>query len=434
MEMLEEVSRADGPDDAVRAYAARIRRVRPIDAFVSVSVKDVPAGSYKLSRVQRADRPEPMVLAMRPGALARMPIQSGGLVGRLLAGAGSGGGSTRVEPRIAHDLSAGVDPVVGDAVAGMGSCMVIPVLDEGRPVSWSLMFRKDPKGYQLEDLEEEVLNVNLFGALTRHMDLLAENTALSDKLRAQFDEVARVQRALLPTAVPEMGGEDGPRARFAASYLTSGQAGGDYYDFLRVDEDSIGVFIADVSGHGPAAATVMAMLHAILHARPELWKSPAGLLEWANERLSASSIEGGHVTAVYGVLRLGSRELEFVRAGHPIPRVRSREGEVRGLESEAGPPMGIVAGDAYRLEPRRVRLMPGDTVVLYTDGVSETENPSGEQIGVEGLDSAIARAGADPGEVVRAVEDRLRGFRGSPDREDDQTLVVFTLEDVIEGS
>lgn len=424
MEMLEDVSRADGPDEAVRAYAARIRKVRPIDAFVSVSVRNLPMGNYRLGRVERADRAVPILRVVDSNGWDAAPVHTGGLIGLLLPM--PGGRGTRAEPRIVHELNAGYDPILGNALEGMGSCMAIPVLDQGRAVSWWFLFRRDPHGYEQEDLEEEVLIGNLFGALTRHMEALEQNTALSRKLRAQFDEVARVQRALLPVVEPSVAG-----ACFAASYLTSGQAGGDYYDFLATHDGRIGVFIADVSGHGPAAATVMAMLHAILHARPELWGMPVELLQWANQRLASSSIEGGHVTAVYGVLDPRSRELQLVRAGHPIPRVRSAMGRVSPLDSEAGPPMGIIADPgAFRLQSTRFTLSPGDTVVLYTDGANEAENPAGEQIGVEGLDRAIASAGPTPRDVVQVVERELETFRGSPRREDDQTLVVFRMEDV----
>lgn len=425
MEMLEDVSRADGPDEAIRAYATRIRKVRPIDAFVSVSVRGLPNGSYRVGRVERADRAKPLMQTDGSASWDRSPVRTGGIIGALLPALPlAGPRGMRDEPRIAHELATATDPVLGDALMGMGSCMSIPVLDEGRAVSWWFLFRRDPHGYGQEDLEEEVLIGNLFGALTRHMEALEQNTALSEKLRAQFDEVARVQRALLPTSEPRV-----PGVSFATSYLTSGQAGGDYYDFLATSAGSIGVFIADVSGHGPAAATVMAMLHAILHARPELWGSPAELMYWANERLASSSIEGGHVTAVYGVLDAQSRVFEFVRAGHPIPRVRSAAGEVRGLNSEAGPPMGIVADrGVFVLRPERITLAPGETVVLYTDGASETESPGGEQIGVDGLDRAIAAAGPTPADVVHAVERALVEFRSSPERADDQTLVVFRVD------
>lgn len=422
MEMLDDVSRADGPDEAIRAYAARIRKVRPIDAFVSVSVRGLPTGSFRLGRVERADRAKPLIQTAVAAGWDRSPIRTGGIIGALLPQPGPRG--ARDEPRIAHELATGIDPVLGDALLGMGSCMAIPVLDEGRAVSWWFLFRRDPHGYGQEDLEEEVLIGNLFGALTRHMEALEQNTALSEKLKAQFDEVARVQRALLPICVPGV-----PGVSFATSYLPSGQAGGDYYDFLPTGAGSVGVFIADVSGHGPAAATVMAMLHAILHARPELWGSPAELMQWANQRLASSSIEGGHVTAVYGVLNATTREFEFVRTGHPIPRVRSAMGRVRPLDSEAGPPMGIVVDpSAFVLKPMRVTLSPGDTAVLYTDGASEAENPAGEQIGVEGLDRAIASAGPMPSDVVHAVERALVEFRGSSSRADDQTLVVFRMD------
>ena len=94
---------------------------------------------------------------------------------------------------------------------------------------------------------------------------------------------------------------------------------------------------------------------------------------------------------------------------------------------EGAAPMGIVADD-YEPRDSAVQLYAGETVILYTDGITEAENPAGEQLGVEALDRAIAAAGDDPDQIIRRVQDAVTAHASSPIRGDDQTLVVFRIE------
>ncbi len=416
MEMLEDVSRAKDAESAFRAYAKRIRRVRPVDAYASISTANLAPGEFRVMRTHRAKGGEFESVAPAPKDIAALPIRRGGFVGSII---------NKREPQLYQDMKPASDPVpdpvLGDLMSGMGSCMCVPMFHAGRIDAWSLMFRADPRGYTLEDLEDDLLIGNLLGSMTLNMSSVERITQLNGALREQFDQVARVQKALLPSSLPQH-----PGVRFATSYLTSDQAGGDYYDFFDLDHNKLGVLIADVSGHGPAAATIMAMLH----ARPDVCDSPAGALKFANARLAASSIEGTHVTGVFTLLDLTTRTLAFSRAGHPIPRIRASDGTVRPLGGGAGEgaaPMGIVP-DHYDPRESTVQLHPGETVILYTDGITEAENPAGEQLGVEALDRAISVAPDDPDQIIKAVERAVESHANSPIRGDDQTLVVFRIE------
>lgn len=418
MEMLEEVSRATDPEAAFRAYARRIRRVRPIDAYAMVWTAGLRPGEYKVTRWYRSETLGGSGLSAINPALEwdRLPVHSGGFAAQLIE---CGGGR---EPRLYQNLNLGADRALGDLLLGMGSCMVVPIFESGQIAGWSLMFRADPRGYTREDLEDELLIGNLLGAMTQNLASMGRISALNAKLKGQFDEVGRIQRALLPQGPP-----GAPGLTFAASYLPSGVgggAGGDSYDFFDLGPSRVGVLIADVSGHGPAAATVMAMLHATLHARPEVCVSPALGLRFANAQLADSTIEGGHVTAILAAIDTRERTITVARAGHPRPRVRRADGRVEEIGDEGVAPMGILA-EGYAPTETVVGLNPGDAVVLYTDGVTEAESPAGEQLGLANLDRIIAAAGARPARIVESIRETLAAHTNNALREDDQTLVVI---------
>ncbi len=416
MEMLEDVSRAKDAEAAFRAFAKRIRRVRPIDAYAHISTSGLAPGQYRVHRTHRAKGGEFETVATAPRDLTTLPIRTGGFVDAVI---------TKREPQLYQDMALGADPILGKVTEGMGSCMCVPMFEGGHIAGWSLMFRADPRGYALSDLEDDLLIGNLLGSMTLNMAAVEQISALNGQLRAQFEEVARVQDALLPEAPPAI-----PGVRFAASYHTSGQAGGDYYDFFDLGAGKVAMLIADVSGHGPAAATIMAMLHAMLHARPDVCTSPAGALKFANTQLADSSIEGGHVTAVFALLNVPARTLTLARAGHPLPRLRRANGQIvpiGGGAGEGSAPLGIVA-DPYDPCETTIPLAPGDTVILYTDGISEAENAKHEQLGMEGLDRAIAAADDSADHIIESLRAIVSAHTAGAPPKDDQTLVVFRIE------
>lgn len=418
MEMLEEVSRARSPEDAVRAYASRIRRVRPFDAFVEVVVgprAGLCPGEFKLARWFVDNSAAHSSLADLTGdvELDALPARRGGLIGDIVA---------RHDPQLIHALDLAADPVLGPIAPEMGACLAVPVFTDGRVQEWWLMFRREPDGYTLGDLEDDLLIGNLFGAMTSNLEAVQQIRVLLARLREQFEEVARVQQSLLPARLPEL-----PGAEFATSYLTSDQAGGDYYDFFPLPAGRLGVFVGDVSGHGPGAATVMARLHAILHCS-DLSLGPAKVLEFVNAHLARTTIQGGYVTCLLGVLDTAARTFTYASAGHPAPRVRDPDGRVHAMGGPpAGMPLGII-DEPYRLEEAAVALHPGQTVAVYTDGLNESFDDARTMLGVEGLDVAISRSSGAPQDVVDAMHAAVFAHTGRRARVDDQTLVVFRVE------
>lgn len=414
LEMLEEVSRAEAPEQAVASYAARIRKIRPMDAFVGVSVRNLEPGQYKLTRLYRGEE-----IGGKGASTtnpwkewASIPAHTGGFIGEAIA---------RQEPQLIHNLDVRHDPALGDHLADMGSCLVVPLFDGGQILNWSFMLRRGAESYRLEDLEDNLLTGNLFGAMTKSLVVRGQLRATNERLQKQFQEVARVQQSLLPASLPDI-----PGIKFATSYLTSEEAGGDYYDFFELADGRLGILIADVSGHGPGAATVMAMLHAILHAYPQIQDGPASVLRFANKRLAAAKVEGGFVTAVFGVLDPKTRRFTVARAGHPLPRLKGADGHVSDINGVGALPMGIVE-DGYDISECSVTLSKGQTVVLYTDGITESFDDQRRMFGIEGLDAALEKCSGDPDCVVDTVYKSLFAHTGKMTRDDDQTLVVFRI-------
>lgn len=424
LEMLEDVSRAVEPEEAVRAYGDRIGKLRPIDALLGISQRNLPEGMYKITRrAMASDNGVPRHEIRDPWSnWDDIEAHRGGFIGELIA---------RPEPRLIHNLFLKNDPVLGDQLSGLGSCLAMPVFDGGKVLNWTLMFRRDAHGFTMEELEENVLTANLFGAMTRNLVSLEQINRLNERLRQQFEEIARVQRALLPKQVPVV-----PGLRIATSYLPSEQAGGDYYDFFELPGERLGVIVADVSGHGPAAATVMAMLHAIIHAFPgdAGTVTPADIIRFTNRQLSDANMDGTFATAIVAVYDPATRELTYANAGHPPPRHLVRRPElglghaVRALDGEATLPLGIA--EQLTVPEHHVQLGPDQHIVLFTDGITEVFDDRREILGLEGLDLALGGAGpmAGPQGVIDTIHAAVHRHTGRHGRDDDQTLVVLSSE------
>jgi sigma-B regulation protein RsbU (phosphoserine phosphatase) len=416
MEMLEDVSRATDPNDAVAIFSQRMWRIRPIDRLISISQRELPPGKYKVTRrYKRADNGDrvPLGAEINPWRdWHSLPTHEGGFVGAVIA---------RGEPQLFHDLDVTADPALADEIAGMGSCIAIPFMDQGKITNWTFHFRRDPKGYTLDDLEQQLLIGNTFGSMIKNLVSIDQINKLNAALRQQFEEVARIQQSLLPAKLPDI-----PGLSIATSYLTSEQAGGDYYDFFEIPGGTWGILIADVSGHGAGAATVMAMLHAILHTYPGMLDDPSSVMRFANRRLVASRMDGAFVTALFGIYDPARRTFSFARAGHPLPRVKDTvTGSVRALEGHGGLPLGIT--DEYDIQHEVVQLRQGETIVLYTDGITEEFDARRRMFGVEGLDDALRLCSGEPDCVVDTVHSALFKHTGRRTRADDQTLVVMKV-------
>jgi serine phosphatase RsbU (regulator of sigma subunit) len=231
--------------------------------------------------------------------------------------------------------------------------------------------------------------------------------------------VGRIQRHLVPSEPPTFRGY-----RIAAHYVPAQRAGGDYYDFFPQDDGSFGLVIADVSGHGPGAAVIMAMLRAILRTYPHSLQPVENVLQYANEHISANTMADQFVTAFFGVLS-PSGQLEAACAGHNSPLVyKAATRKVHRVAVEPGFPLGV-AGEVS-LGHVVFSLDPGDVLVLYTDGVTDTVAPGDAPFGLKRL-AMLTRLQAHLGAQGlrdRIFEELTLHSAGHP-LVDDQTLIVI---------
>jgi len=243
-------------------------------------------------------------------------------------------------------------------------------------------------------------------------------------LDREQQEVARLQRSLLPAQPPEI-----PGYSIAVRYFTSTRAGGDYYDFFPLRRDRVGVAVADASGHGSPAAVVMAVLRALLHTAPETLESPERALAALNTRLIGNLPAGSFATVCYAALDPATGRIEYALGGHPPALLlRGADGGLEELESPDGLPLGITAAAAF--SPRCATLRAGDSLLLYTDGLIEAMDAEGRLFGLEGTRrQLLAQRLAAPEAICDGLVGALRTHTGSNLPADDITLVLIRALD-----
>ncbi len=236
---------------------------------------------------------------------------------------------------------------------------------------------------------------------------------LEDDLR-----VAReVDRSLMPRRIPS-----NESFGFGVHYRPSRILSGDFYDFLsQPDSKSVGILIGDVAGKGIPAGLLRTTFQATFRTLSRLGLSPAELIKTANQQLLETAHPGRYATVFYGVLCYETGELNYVNAGHNPPLLRRASGDVEVLGA-TGTIVGILP-DA-KFEESSVVLGPGDVLALYTDGVTDAEDPSGEPFGELRLSDLLGRWRGESAQrvssLVAAEVDRFSP--GEPS--DDRTLVI----------
>ncbi len=240
-------------------------------------------------------------------------------------------------------------------------------------------------------------------------------------LDAEFEIIGNIQRSLLPGKKPVVAGLD-----IATHYETCQRAGGDYYDFFPLRNGNLGILIADVSGHGSPAAVLMAITHTIAHILHEepLETGPENAIAYINRNLARHyEHRGDFVTAIYGVYDPSDRSFRYSSAGHNPPMVAEAQGNsVRTLEKQGGLPLGIMEEVSY--EASTVNLEIGQTLLLYTDGITEAMDCDQNLFGDDRMAAAI---GDDKGatEQVADLLKQVREFVGNEPLNDDRTVVLL---------
>jgi sigma-B regulation protein RsbU (phosphoserine phosphatase) len=262
-----------------------------------------------------------------------------------------------------------------------------------------------------------------FGLIAGHTNSMIAGLRHRLQLLGALKLAEEVQRTLLPARPPEVAGVD-----LSGTSIYCYEIGGDYYDYLRLPEGRLGIVVADVSGHGIDAALFMTAARAFMISAAQGFRNPAGLVRDVNRHLTRDSAPTSQFMSLFFLeIDPAEKTLRWVRAGHEPAVVFN---PVTGAFSELGGDgmaLGVVADVDYT-EYTQAGWDPGTVIVIGTDGIIETRNPSGEYFGGARLRDVMRTHAATPVDRIQsAVIAAVHDFRGESPQEDDVTLVVVKL-------
>ena len=236
--------------------------------------------------------------------------------------------------------------------------------------------------------------------------------------------VAReIQQAILPRVFPPFP-EEAAHMDIAASMNAAKDVGGDFYDFFRIDPDRIGFTIADVSGKGVPAVIFMAVSRTLIRATGIRGVAPAECITYINALLAKESVNYMFVTVFYGIYNIRTGEVTYTNAGHNPPCLMRADGSIETLPMSKDIVAGVI--DDYQFTEETLRMEPGDTLLMFTDGVTEAIDTSENEYGDDRLRSLLAQCATLPcQEIVDRIKTDVKAFAGDAEQSDDITLLAL---------
>ncbi len=270
-----------------------------------------------------------------------------------------------------------------------------------------------------------------FNSMVETIEELLESKVVKERLQQELQIARDIQASLLPSETLRRGD-----CTLAAACRPAREIGGDYCDFFPLDQDRIGLLVADVSGKGASAALYMAELKGLMLALSKTHQSPRALLGEVNRVLSDNLGRTSFVTMTYAVLDLRDRTLTHARAGHtplihlragdafPRTRLIAPEGLVLGVRMES-----IRSRFEGMLKEQTITLAPGDVVVMFTDGISEAMNQVSDLYGEDRLCLCVEdHAALEPDALCDEIFESVREFAEGAEQHDDMTMIVLKVD------
>lgn len=272
--------------------------------------------------------------------------------------------------------------------------------------------------FSQDDLDLLTVMANIAAIRIEHARLAAvEQTERI--MQAELAQASEIQQDLLPADPPVVHGYE-----FAAHNLPCRTVGGDYYDFLPYSDGRLALIIGDVSGKGMPAALMMSSLQARVEMLLETQPDPASAVGILNRNLAARCPLGRFITFFYALLDPASGSLTYSNAGHNYPILLRANGTVERLAAGGGIVLGLLPSARYELN--HVQLQKGDLLALYSDGVTEASDSSGQEFGEQGLVDFLVRHRSEAAaEIISGLVQHVRNWSGSNSFADDFTIVLM---------
>jgi len=273
--------------------------------------------------------------------------------------------------------------------------------------------------------EVEVL-ADAFAALSvrtkKYIDQITTITAEKERIGAELDVATKIQADMLPTIFPPY--PERPEFDIYASMNPAKEVGGDFYDFFFIDDDHLALEIADVSGKGVPAALFMVIAKTLIKNRAMLGGTPAEILYDVNNQLCENNEAELFVTVWLAIIDLKTGEGIASNAGHEHPAIRHAGGKFELIEYKHSPAVAVMSGIKFEEHP--FKLSPGDSVFVYTDGVTEATNKDKQLLGLDRMIDALNRSDSNPETMIDCVSDEITDFVAEAEQFDDITMLGFS--------
>ncbi len=302
---------------------------------------------------------------------------------------------------------------------GIRSLLVVGLMQDRRAIGALSVYTYHPHHFSVDEVRAfQTIANQAAGAI--HLAKLHREQMRMKQIEQELAIAAHIQSRMMPSGPPGLEGID-----IAARSIPCGEVGGDFYDFLELPDERLGLVLGDVSGKGIPAALLMATARTVLRVQGQSLSRPAEVVERANHMLCEETAQSEFVTVFYALLDIQEGNLTYVNAGHNYPLL-FRGDQVIPLES-GGVPLGLFCDSSYREEV--ISVQPGDLLVMYSDGYVELVGDNEEQFGVEQFQQVIStheRLKAE--EIVNRLEETIVQFENSTGiGGDDRTVVVLKI-------
>jgi sigma-B regulation protein RsbU (phosphoserine phosphatase) len=318
------------------------------------------------------------------------------------------------KPYVSHDV--GQDRRYINARPRTQSEMVAPIVSNDEVIGVFDLESDELDAYTNDDLEVLMLLASQVAIIIEKV-MLHDQLIEKQRLETQLEVARQVQLQLLPARDPQLEGYE-----ISAYNFPTEEVSGDYYDWVRIYDDQIGMVIADVSGKGVPAALLMAFLRASLRAATHIGYAPHISMSKVNYLLWESIERNQFVTAFYGILDATNRTLAYSNAGHSPALLMKVDGTVR-FEERGGVPLGMFRDSRYYEYFETIE--PGEVFVLYTDGVTEAMSQAAEEYGRERLVAAVRECRDQPvRDMIDFIHRELIAWTEGQGLQDDVTLFI----------